>query len=53
MINIPEIDFKNFNEEIEGLKDIEDILEVLSGPFGQYVFEIKDVLIIHIDFLHK
>ena len=35
-----EIDFKNFNEEIEGLKDIEDILEVLSGPFGQYVFEI-------------
>ena len=37
---IPEIDFKNFNDEIEGLKDIEDVLEVLSGPFGQYVFEI-------------
>ncbi len=36
----PDIDFKNFNDEIEGLKDIEDVLEVLSGPFGQYVFEI-------------
>ena len=25
----PEIDFKNFNDEIEGLKDIEDVLDCL------------------------
>ena len=36
----PEIDFKSFKNEIEGLTDIEDVLEVLSGPFGKYIFEI-------------
>ena len=36
----PEIDFKSFNNDIDGLTEIDDVLEILSGPFGKYVFEI-------------
>ncbi len=37
---IPEKDFINFQKDIEGLTDIEEVLEILSGPFGKYIFEI-------------
>ncbi|MGI9572377.1 MAG: hypothetical protein ACR2L5_03525 [Candidatus Actinomarinaceae bacterium] len=33
-------DLKKYAEETTGLSDIEDVLEILSGPFGKYVFEI-------------
>jgi len=39
----PEIDYKNYENDIEGLNDIDDVLEILAGPFGKYIFE----LIIH------
>ena len=33
-------DLKSRAEEVTGLNNIEEVLEVLSGPFGKYVFEI-------------
>ncbi len=36
----PDKDFINYKEDVEGLTDIEDVLEILSGPFGKYIFEI-------------
>ena len=35
-----ESDLKIRAEEVTGLNNIEEVLEVLSGPFGKYVFEI-------------
>ena len=37
--NIDE-DLKKYAEETTGLNDIEEVLEILAGPFGKYVFEI-------------
>ena len=37
--NIDE-DIKKYAEETTGLNDIEEVLEILAGPFGKYVFEI-------------
>ena len=36
----PNKDFLNYKDDVEGLTDIEDVLEILSGPFGKYIFEI-------------
>ena len=33
-------DLKSRAEEVTGLNNIEEVLEVLAGPFGKYVFEI-------------
>ena len=33
-------DLKKYVEETTGLSNIEEVLEVLAGPFGKYVFEI-------------
>ncbi len=33
-------DLKKYAEETTGLNDIEEVLEILSGPFGKYVFEV-------------
>ncbi len=33
-------DIKKYTEETTGLNDIEEVLEILAGPFGKYVFEI-------------
>ena len=33
-------DLKKYAEETTGLSDIEEVLEILSGPFGKYVFEV-------------
>ena len=31
---------KLFPEELDDVEDIDDILEILTGPFGKYVFDI-------------
>ncbi len=36
----PRIDYKNYEDDIDGLTDIDDVLEILAGPFGKYIFEI-------------
>ena len=33
-------DLSKFQDETDGLSDIDEVLEVLSGPFGKYIFEI-------------
>ncbi len=33
-------DLSKFKDETDGLTDIDEVLEVLSGPFGKYIFEI-------------
>ena len=33
-------DLSKFQDETDGLNDIDEVLEVLSGPFGKYIFEI-------------
>ena len=33
-------DLSKFQNETDGLNDIDEVLEVLSGPFGKYIFEI-------------
>ena len=33
-------DLSKFKDETDGLSDIDEVLEVLSGPFGKYIFEI-------------
>ena len=35
-----EKDLLKFKDETDGLTDIDEVLEVLSGPFGKYIFEI-------------
>ena len=33
-------DFTKYNDDTEGLTNIDEVLEVLAGPFGKYIFEI-------------
>ena len=43
---IPEKDFKNFKKDIEGLTDIEEVLEVLSGPVSYTHLTLPTILLV-------